>query len=128
MSAGAPSRRIGDVVKCENCQADRQIVNIEKTSDGKKITLVCRHTFVDRVMVVTENLDITENVDSITEKNPVEGIRKAVMENDYAKIVILACSVFENYGKEILAWYLNEDEKNQKNENNQTGANNNTLT
>ncbi len=54
MLAGALSRRIGDVVKCENCQADRQIVNIEKTSDGKKITLVCRHTFVDRVMVVTE--------------------------------------------------------------------------
>ncbi len=51
-------------------------------------------------------MDITENVDSITEKNPVEGIRKAVMENDYAKIVILACSVFENYGKEILGLVL----------------------
>ena len=77
MSAGALSRRIGDVVKCENCQADRQIVNIEKTSDGKKITLVCRHTFVDRVMVVTENLDITENVDSITEKNTCGRYKKS---------------------------------------------------
>lgn len=103
----ASSRKIGDVVKCGTCGTDREIIDIKKVSDGKQITLACGHTFADRHMVVTENLDITENFDWVILKDPVAEIKRAISNADYFKTVTYACSVFEYCGQEILIWDSN---------------------
>jgi hypothetical protein len=141
MAAATAEARRREVRHCGTCKADREVVSIEKVSDGNQIILACNHTFVDRIMMITENLDITEGeLIWTTDKDPEAEIRKAIEYNDYSKIVIIACSAFEKYGKEILIWHLKEnpnktviialDSKNNKNLlrlNHETALNKNKL-
>lgn len=103
--------------KCSKCK--------KELKEGEQPCPYCGHTGREIVMSVTENLSISENAEYELGKDPVAEIRKAIENNDYSKIVILACSAFEKYGKEILVWHLKEnpnktviiilDTKNKKN-------------
>jgi hypothetical protein len=99
-----------EVRHCVICDADKKVIKVEKLPDRKQFTLECGHPYGEIVMVVNDTMTITEEIeDSIIGKDPEAEIRKAIENNDYSKIVITACSAFEDYGKKILVRHLNEN-------------------
>ncbi len=103
---------INGIRECPICKVDRKVVSIEKLPDKKQFTLECGHPYGEIVMVIPESLNISEGKMIWTsDKDPVAGIRKALEINDYSKALGLACTVFENYGNEILTWYMKRNPK-----------------
>lgn len=105
MAAASEEARRREVRHCGACKADKEVIIIENKSQTEKLmTLECGHKITERLLLVNENLNISENLSYVLLKDPVAELKRAVNENDYFKIVAYACAVFEYCGLQILVW------------------------
>jgi hypothetical protein len=106
MAAASEEARRREVRHCGACKADKEVINIENKSQTEKLmTLECGHKITERLLIINENLDISEDTAWVILKNPVEEVRKAINDRDYFKTVTYACSMLEYCGQQILIWH-----------------------
>ncbi len=106
MAAASEEARRREVRYCGICKADKEVIGVENISQIEKlIRLECGHKITERLLLVNENLDISEDFSWVILKNAVEEVRKAIKDRDYFKTVTYACSVLEYCGQQILIWY-----------------------
>ncbi len=105
MAAASEEARKREVRYCGICKADKEVIGIKNISQIEKLmTLVCEHKIIERLLVVNEDLNISEDFSYVILKDPVAELKRAVNDNDYFKTVAYACAVFEYCGLQILVW------------------------
>ena len=86
--------------KWNESEFDNKIKEIQKIDNVKSIKIYKKNKLA--VRNISESITVSDSVSWNLEKEPIGEVTRARDAKDYYKAISLSCTLFQNYGKEIL--------------------------
>jgi hypothetical protein len=91
--------------KWKEPEFDKKIESIRKIANVKDIKIYKKNRLFIRSMI--DNVTVSDNVSWNLKKEPIGEVTRAKDDREYYKAISLSCTLFQNYGREILLWQSN---------------------